>query len=335
MRSLAHQLAGALVFNLKVDVGSRIFVSGKSSDAIGHTLQPLLDPLMEQYNDALDTYNIMMNLASPGETNYDSRPSMNGGQEGVSFQAQICAIAMKWATQVTSHDGHAVPPVRFAPASLLLVDRWQDLFTPIASTYESDLFSALNASRSPETKTKNGTGSPPFWEDVFALAEAHQAAFNISSSVLAAREQALLQLLAVPSVGLRECLPYIMSFLTDNSKETDSNSDSARGFDPCRGPGCFLSTLLLAALTLYLVGLGQDNEDQASERASQLSETLPLLVEALVHYVLHRAQEKEIAMLAAHGLLGSNSHIVESILTFRRGEVADRGGTLPLRVCCS
>ena len=53
MRCVAHQLAGALVFNLNVDVSTSIFALGKSADAIGHTLQPLLEPLIEQYEEAV------------------------------------------------------------------------------------------------------------------------------------------------------------------------------------------------------------------------------------------------------------------------------------------
>ena len=311
MRSLAHQLAGALVFNIGVDVAASMFACGKSSDAISNTLQPLLDPLVEQYNDALDAYSAMINPAMA----MDHRPSMSGSLGG-DLQAQLRATAIQWA-QGGVETGNG--PTRLQPASLLMIDRWQDLFSPAMARSPHNPFGVLNAARSPDTKTKSCTGSPPLWEDIFSEAESkYKAEFNISASVLAAREQALMQLLALPNVGLGECLPYLLSFLEEGNARTDT--DNNRQADPCRGPGCFLSTLLLVAVTLHLVGLGDDDEGGGGGGGSLLSETLPLLTNALVDYLLHRAPQRELAVLAAHGLLGPHDLVVESLIASRKGE---------------
>ena len=60
--------------------------------------------------------------------------------------------------------------------------------------------------------------------------------------------------LAVPGAGLNEVIPFLISFL-EEPREVQRDLSSSPSFDPCRGPGCVLSTLLLVAMTLHLVGL--------------------------------------------------------------------------------
>jgi hypothetical protein len=128
--------------------------------------------------------------------------------------------------------------------------------------------------------------------------------------VLRARENALLQLLAVPGAGLNEVIPFLISFL-EEPREVQRDLSSSPSFDPCRGPGCVLSTLLLVAMTLHLVGLDcstdldDDGEGDGGEYGEPIGEQLtglPMLVGAILEYVVWRAPFPELTTLKQHGV---------------------------------
>lgn len=321
MRCVAHQLAGALVFNLNVDVSTSIFALGKSADAIGHTLQPLLEPLMEQYEEAAS-----LAVRGGADGAFDDRPLMSGrGTTDVKLQA----LAIDWSREHVAGVGrggnNGGSGGKLTRASLILVDRLQDLFTPAVvdsdmeeSPYgesaETDSLAPTSLSATPPYHAKNSssTGPAPHWEDQVSVH--YKPRFALPDSVLSARERALLQLLAMPGAGLSEAIPFLISFL-EEPREVQS-------IDPCSGPGCVLSTLLLAAMTLHLVGLdtsseADDNDGGFDPPAGEQLSSLPMLAGALVEYVMWRAPLLELAALKVHGLLGPHSLVLESVQAVR------------------
>jgi hypothetical protein len=326
MRTVSHQLAGALVYNLNIDVSDCIFALGKSADVIGHTLQPLLQPLVEQYGES----------EMANRYPHDDRPTMSA----LSPQdLRLQALAAQWSRiETTIENGGSAGEMRgLTKGALILVDRLQDLLTPGLSERAGGsslgLSTALHSTPPWSLVSRGSTGPAPLWEDV--VMSMHTPTFNVSPHTLSARERALLQLLAVPNVGLSECVPFLISFLEDPQPEvppTDVDNNPGAGRDPCRGPGCVLSTLLLVALTLHLVGIDpaqEGDDDGGAELAGeQLAQSLPLLAGAIVEYVQWRSPASELHVLRAQGILGKHPLVVESILATRgqsvRGDFDER-----------
>lgn len=115
LRCLAHELAGALVHDLNVAADTHIFALGKTSSLLGHSMQPIMTALLQQ------------RIALDEEDHIDPRESEHGsGLRGLDAAAAT-QLARDVRTGGFNKCNRPPPPIT---ASLLLLDRTEDLFTP-------------------------------------------------------------------------------------------------------------------------------------------------------------------------------------------------------------
>jgi hypothetical protein len=164
MRVLAHELAGALVYNYHVDCSQHIFTCGKTSEFIGFTLQPIIESLLKHRMISLQQAH-SNSISGGGGTSNGIKASLEskakGGirsgvhKENTRIIDVAQRVAMRWgeaspllmselygqsvgagAGGVGTTTGDAgvgeemneiLQPEK---ASLLLIDRTCDLFTP-------------------------------------------------------------------------------------------------------------------------------------------------------------------------------------------------------------
>mgnify|MGYP005990743657 CR=1 FL=1 len=123
MRVLAHELAGSLVFGHNLDCLSHMFTIGKTADFIGHTMQPVLERLLQQRATALDVEGQKGQKAQ--ERHAGIRAALQLSERGVLLYGQHLT---------PDGDGRSAEK-----ASLLLIDRVCDLVTPAVHTATAPL----------------------------------------------------------------------------------------------------------------------------------------------------------------------------------------------------
>jgi hypothetical protein len=117
LRCAAHELAGALVHDLGVDAESHIFTLGKTASFVGHSMQPIISTLTQQ-REAL----LLEGQEEEEAANEDK------GRRGRLSEAQAMFLAAAVRGRSKANAGSAA----LERATLLLIDRTEDLFTPSA-----------------------------------------------------------------------------------------------------------------------------------------------------------------------------------------------------------
>ena len=119
MRCLAHELAGAICFMYNLDCTSHVFALGKTSDFIGHTMQPIMERLLLERANA---------LKDAGRTRgFDGDLNLTALQTALQLSQGAPGVLRELHGQTLTPNGDSRSPQKGA---LLLLDRNFDMFTP-------------------------------------------------------------------------------------------------------------------------------------------------------------------------------------------------------------